>query len=609
MNRPVLRGLLGLGLCASLIGLSSCGGGVGKVVQPKDFTANEALGAPVVCKGAPKLARLYTVDLEADVRGDIEVQMGKGVVVVAYDCTSLRVLANCSVGGGDYEYAGIELKEEVVHLTGGDELKSTLPIGGAKLSAEVKAGRSLDLGLVYVGRRATTVSGVQRSQLKGDCEGATHIMQKANIGAFSMATGSAGKVSAVVDLFAASASGSSSSERTAARKDGSLDACRQSDTSAAKPPKGCGAVTRLELGAILASAEPVKADASKAPGKDGKKPAPEKEVAVEQNACPAGFESSGGLCTNRLDVAHLCKADDEAGCRAQCDKGSAESCTNLGAYIEKHRGKTPTEWTKAKRAAQPFFKKACDLGHVEGCTGLAVALFPDEVNSKETLAQAQEAIAIEKKACLRGSAAACTNTALDLANGSSDDKTMPPNAREGVQWATRGCSLGDGWACEVAAHELWEPRTDLPEAASVKPDPARALALAVRGCDGGGDSVCVTVAEWLVGGKKVPKDTARAVQAARRACTRDPDLCTLVLGDVKKAGDDVALFDIAKNGCEKADPKRKDDPCLVLGDLYTAGTGTAKDPAKARDAWKAGCEAAKSWADKPQNEKVCKRLK
>lgn len=611
-------GLLGLSSFALLV--AGCGGGVGKVVQPKDFTGAEALGGGgATCKGPAKLAKVYTVDLDNDTRGDLEIQMGpgKGVVVVAYDCTSLRVLPSCSVGAGSYDYAGIQLKEEVVRLKGSDELKATLPVGAAKLSAEMKAGRTLDLGLVEVGRRATTVSTASRAQLTGECQGATHIMRRASVGAFSLATGSEGKAAAVADVFGASASGASASERTAGRKDGSVDACKAADAESPKPPKGCASLTRIELVPIAGEPEVVakvepKAQAGKPAGKGEGKGDKEtaKEIKAEVNACPAGFESAGGACTARTDVAHLCKPGDELDCRAQCEKGSAESCTNAGALIRKSSAHDAASLEKAKREAQPLFKKACDLGHVEGCTGLAIVLYPDEIKNKATLAQALEAIAVEKSACLKGSAEACVNTAVDLSNGSFDEKTMPPDEREALKWAERGCALGSGRGCELAAQELYEPRSDLPPSARVKADPTRALALAIKGCDGGGDSVCVTVAEWLVSGKKVPKDAAGAVSAAKRACMRDADLCTLVLPEVKKAGDDAALFAIAKHGCEKAPkPVSRDEPCLLLGDLYTAGSGTAKDPAKARDAWKAGCDAAKEWADKPQNEKVCKRLK
>ena len=61
-----------------------------------------------------------------------------------------------------------------------------------------------------------------RSKLKVTCEGATHTVRSANIGAFALATGTKGAANAAIALLGRSASGSSSSEQKIQRINGAL---------------------------------------------------------------------------------------------------------------------------------------------------------------------------------------------------------------------------------------------------------------------------------------------------------------------------------------------------------------------------------------------------
>ena len=332
----------------------SCGGGAGGVVRPEDYKGGDALGAAASkCDGSPKFARPLTVDLDSDTRSDLEAQMKSGVVVVAYDCVNLRVLDACKPPSGEYAYAGISLKEEVVQMKGLDELKVNLPIGAANLSGEVKAGRTIDLALVSVGRRTAGLSGVKRSELTGGCAGATHFLQKAFVGAFSLATGSSGKAAAVADLFAYSGDGKSESERSAARKDGSLESCKTSDPDADKPPAQCRSPLRVELIPIDDDGAAATAPSLLLPAAEG--------VAVDENPCRDGYKLVEGVCSKNLEVAYTCDPKNETECQQQCEKGSAESCVNAGAFIANQYWKIT--WPVAKEKSRPFFRKACDAGN------------------------------------------------------------------------------------------------------------------------------------------------------------------------------------------------------------------------------------------------------
>ncbi|MBL8744042.1 MAG: hypothetical protein JNK04_23205 [Myxococcales bacterium] len=186
----------GLVLIASALPMLSCGGAVGEAVRPDDYTAAGVSGGPNACEGPGKQAKPLIVDLDPDSRVDLEAAMKRGVAVVAFDCKSLRVLTSCKVGDAKYEYAGVSRKEQVIQLTSQDDLAVSLPISSAKLGGEVKSGRSIDLALVRVGQSSAPLGSITRDQLQGSCEGATHVIQTATVGAFSMSTGSVGKVGA-----------------------------------------------------------------------------------------------------------------------------------------------------------------------------------------------------------------------------------------------------------------------------------------------------------------------------------------------------------------------------------------------------------------------------
>ena len=65
-------------------------------------------------------------------------------------------------------------------------------------------------------------------------------------------------------------------------------------------------------------------------------------------------------------IAASCPPGDLGGCRAQCDDGDADSCSNLGAI---HRAGTVGVPRDEARAVE-LYRKACALGSTEGCANL-----------------------------------------------------------------------------------------------------------------------------------------------------------------------------------------------------------------------------------------------
>lgn len=576
-----------------LVLLAGCGGKTGDLVRPEDYRGDAVMGAAVTCSATPSPARPLTVDLDSATREDLEAQLDQGLVVVAYDCKSLRVLPDCGLrSAAGYEYAGLSVQEDVVQMTGLDELAVNVPLGSVNLGAEMKSGHSIDVALVSVGRRSSTVTRLGADELTGTCEGATHYVRRASIGAFSMAKGSVGKVAAVVDLFKASASGQSASERSAMSRGGSLEACRTAGPGAAAPPQQCALPIRLDLTPIASSDATATDDATR-----------RQPIEAAANPCPEGFAFTDGVCT-RDDGPHLCDPGDPTECREQCTRGNAESCTNLGAYLVAHGENTPAGWERSFGEAMPFFKRACDAGAVEGCAGLARVMFPIEI-TRATLAQAKRSIELGKRACEAGSAAACQDVSLAYFNGSGDETTMPRDYDAYREFAERACDLGNHYSCGDAGEEYVAPN------GSNAKDPAKALAFFARGCNGGEAQVCTKLADRLLRGTGgVTKDVAAGLVAASDACLSDPEECFIVAGWVKGAGRPKDAFELLSRGCTVTTENRYlEESCAELGDYYAAGIGTTKDAARAKAAWTTACDARKAATpDSWKASAACKKL-
>ena len=536
---------------------NGCSGGVGDGVRPKDFTGTGALGRTASCGGEPKFAKPLVVDLDPSERTDLEAAMKNGVVVVGYDCKTLRVLPSCRLADGGYQYAGVSRKEQVVQLKTQDELSANLPFGSAKLGAEMQSGRSIDLALVLVGLRSTTIEKVDRSDLSGSCEGATHFMQTASVGAFSMATGSVGKVAAVAQLFAASASASSESSRKAATSDGSLEDCRTSNPDADAPPRQCRAPISVQLLPIQ----------SGAPAATRAKSDEKKADKAILNPCPSGYAYAGGICTQTPDVAHVCDRSDRKDCKEQCEKGSAESCFNYasGPLLTQDPG-----FVFDPKDALPYFKKACDGQIAEGCGDYGYWLWE--------LTKDRDGLRYARMGCDMGGGWACWNLGTLL----FDENGPGMDTRGGMRAFERGCALGEHSSCLDVAIKLRSG------ADGVKKDPRRAIDVAERSCQADYTPGCLFVAEGLADPDEdgpVKKDPERAMRALRRVCKSRGILCPSAVSAAVRLGKAEEAFGWARAMCEVDEVT-----CYSVAELYEAGKGTKKDPGKAKEAWRKSCQ-------------------
>jgi len=575
MKRDFLQNIISFAVAASMI--SGCGGAVGEKLRPQDHTAAGAMtnGGAKACAGAPKYAKPLIVDLEPDTRVDLEAAMKRGVVVVNYDCATIRVLATCKVPEAVYEYAGVTRREQVLQIKNSDELGANLPFSQGKLSAELVSGRTIDVALVYVGQRSTTANKVTKSQLAGGCDDATHYVQMATLGGFSMQTGSIGKVAAVAEMFGRGAKGGSSSEHKAMTSDGSLDDCRTSKPESSDPPSECSAPLRVEL-MPLAGLD----DASTAEKTDGKKgDKEEKKVApAAQNPCPPGFSMTDGICTRSANAAFVCDAKNEMQCKEQCDKGSLESCYNLGVILTKKPG---------REQSIPHFRKACEGELPEACASLGIELIPND-DDPDLVAKARAALGFLKKACESGAGRGC-----DYAGDMLTDKSYKiVDIAAAVRSYDRGCNLGTADACWSLARIYFKGEL-------VPKNEKEGVALVTKACVGGSADECYELGKILAKGVEgVPADSASALRASRRACDIEADYCSMVADQALRIGGASAAFSVLTRGCDVND----EDACAKLADMYENGAGTSADPAKAMDLRKKACK------DGDGNEDACKRL-
>ena len=389
-------------VAALVVTTAACApGATSEAVRTEAPTASQAMGEeePPSCSAVAAKAAPLIVDLDSQGRVDLEVAMKSGLPVVHYGCDGLRILKDCSVVG-DYKFAGVSLKEDVLQLKSKDEVHANLPISGASLAGSLERGTSLDLAMAFVGKQTALVNSAHRNSLQGECDGATHVVRGATVGAFALRRGSGAKVAAAADIFVASASAQSESNKQTTIRDGVVDECRKADPDAEKPPAQCRSAIRVELLPI----------ADELGVKDAK-------VFGLANPCPKGHVLSGGKCAPADEAeSYLCPIGDATVCRAQCGKGNAGSCFNLGLVLT--RVADSCKGDDNCRAVKAVPKESPDYGRY------------------------QEGADAFDKACDGGIGAACFYVASYFELGAYGKDKDPAKARAYME---RGCAQGDGF--------------------------------------------------------------------------------------------------------------------------------------------------------------------
>lgn len=325
-------------LLGSLLTIAACG--TGEAIRPTDPTYAGAMGLNV-CGGPLAPAAPLVVDWRPEERASLEVAVRRGVAVVRYDCRTLTVLPFCNAPGS-YQFTGFTRKEQVVRLSNRDQIEANLPVHGVQLAGSLARGTSLDIGLMMVGQRGTSLQTVTRDGLQGSCDGATHFVQSATLGAFAMTTGAAAEARTAAEIFGAGTSASSLSSKTVLNRDGDLVACGTAGPSSSDAPAQCGALVRLQLVPVVGGNAP--------PGSVFGGSCAHRSASNAGDSCYEWFASDANEARARQSYMH-------AGCTAMPLGRSSEGVRCASGAVYGCRSANMIRWTyrtNNEPAAAPF---------------------------------------------------------------------------------------------------------------------------------------------------------------------------------------------------------------------------------------------------------------
>jgi hypothetical protein len=239
-------------LLLAIVAMSACHAGSARQLlkspayDPKGQTTCHAEASP---------AQPLIVEWPSAARGMLEaiVEGHKSVAVVRYEGCTMTVLSGCTAPGTIEYVAYKNLKKDEQRITTEDELYASLPVGAASLAGKLERAGELDVDMVLIGQyEADTPQSIALADLKGTCEGATHVVRTVTVGAFDFHTGATAKVGggAKVNVLGVGAGGSSSADEETIAEDGSVEACMAARSVDKDPPDNCGALVRLEVAPI-----------------------------------------------------------------------------------------------------------------------------------------------------------------------------------------------------------------------------------------------------------------------------------------------------------------------------------------------------------------------
>jgi uncharacterized protein len=468
---------------------AGCGGAgaAAQAIRPDAQTGAQALGESAECRDVSGGTKPLVVDWKPEQRVDLEVAMSEGLAVVAYDCKGMELLSDCRVDG-TYGFKGVVLKQQLIRLADADEIKMNLPLSGAQLVAQLDAeldrGATLDLATALIGNLTSTRFVVTRPELGGNCQGATHFVRGANVGAFVMQAGNRASVATSAALFGAGAGAGSTSSRMSRVEDGRLDACQTLDQGTGGPPRNCGALIRLHLVPIGAGT-----------------PGTAQATAAAETSCPEGLVLSEGKCTKATaGVAHECQKSDSKDCTLQCDKGERASCHELGRLHQDGAAGV----AKDPARARTLFERSCSMDHGGGCSDLGIALLTGDAAAKDPPKAAQSF----ERACKLGEANGCFN----LANLYYEGVGVTADKAKAFSLYEQACNAGKAAGCINlgAAYDDGE---------GVTVDKAKAFSLFKRACEGDEAIGCNNLAFMFGQGSGTTADQAQAARYYDRGCT------------------------------------------------------------------------------------------
>jgi hypothetical protein len=204
------------------------------------------------CGGSGQIVRPLIIEWPATDRASLEGRLRQGkVIVVRYEGCAVEVMRECAAPETGYDYIGITRKNDRITIRTTDELYVNMPLTAVNLEAKLAKAGELNVAMALVGNYEAQRSRFDVSELSGRCDGATHVIAAAQVGAFEFYSGAGAEIGAGVEVEnVAGAGGRSTASREILNEDGDAQSCEASSPSDAGPPPECGALLRLELTAL-----------------------------------------------------------------------------------------------------------------------------------------------------------------------------------------------------------------------------------------------------------------------------------------------------------------------------------------------------------------------
>ncbi len=263
----------------------------------------------------------------------------QGLVVVRYEAkgcdVQLQVLSNCDAPG-KYSYTPYPSSNSIV-INNMTELYGKLPLGAARFASKLHGDRALRTDYKLVGVNAIPIGTVvHKSDLRGDCKGATHVVSKIYVGGFALDAGEKRSIDAAATIFGAGAGARSVAGAEHLQSEGDPAACARA-MSQSKPELGCSAPLRIAL-LPLGAPEHQCPKGSQWTGSG---------CQVSEVDCPSGTQWDGSKCIARVDT------NCGAGLHFASGQGCVPNAAAAPASVATAQSTPPAGVATVKPAAHP----------------------------------------------------------------------------------------------------------------------------------------------------------------------------------------------------------------------------------------------------------------
>ncbi len=453
-------------------------------------------------------------------------------IIAADDCRGVRLLPQCRARGR-YGYMGVAVHSRTIHMNTDEELRVNAP--RQEYTSKDSAAAPLSVELTTVGNRATTRGLLAPSELVGECSGATHFVESAQVG------------------FAAV---------TAGRKKTAVPtSCGRAKPGDSSSTPGCSSPVAIRIAKIMPLGDLTSFRQS--PGS-----------ITPIGTCPAKMVVSEGRCVRLpVDAPYLCNFGDAPGCQAQCEHGDINSCDVL-AFMRRFGKGVP----KDNAVAAKLYAKGCERDDAIACASLAELEFTGDGIPKDQA----KAVARFERACGLGETSACGNLGLAYATGDG----VPADEGRGRVILSKSCNAGAASACLQLAKRMLEA-----PAKAAGEDHARGRALLDELCEVNDAAACLELGRRAYLGASGTQGKVRAVGLFDKGCRAgDNDACVL-LGLMYRQADGVQQDDArATHLMEFACGRGGLEGCFNLGIAYEHGKGVSADKVRAAKLYEQACE-------------------